>query len=387
MLPPRRKAIPPNISFSVISLRPASALRTRAAWACENVMGGGRTIARGFKNHDPSRLGLVGNRRSTHDIAGPDSARISTPPPLGPVGMPTLEVRGLAKSIDGQPVLKDVTFGLQDGELAAILGPSGGGKTTLFRCILGELTPEAGEIFIDGQEVGQLPTERRGIGVVYQSFALFPHLSVADNIGYGLRARRVPADTAHARISEMLDLVHLQGKENRFPRELSGGERQRVALARALCVGPRILLLDEAFGSLDATMRTQVVQEVRSIIRRQKVTTLFITHDQEEAFMFARRMIVLNDGRVVASGSPETMMKNSDPFIQDFMKMVLFAEATVQMGPDGSPYITLDGGAKIPVHITDVRGGEKVHVKVKQGAEAERIEVWQRDAKYSVLDC
>src|SRR5437879_6364787 len=187
--------------------------------------------------------------------------------------MPTLEVRGLKKSIDGHGVLKDVSFGLQDGELAAILGPSGGGKTTLFRCILGELTPEAGEIFIDGQEVGQLPTERRGIGVVYQSFALFPHLSVADNIGYGLRARRGPA------------------------------------------------------------------------------------------------------------GSTETMMKHSDPFIQDFMKMVLFADAIVQMGPDGAPYITLDGGAKIPVHIPDVRGGEKVHVMVKKGAEAERIEVWQRDAK------
>src|SRR5256886_6106988 len=113
-----------------------------------------------------------GNRRSTHDIAGPDSARISTPAPLGPVGMPTLEVRGLAKSIDGHPVLKDVTFGLQDGELAAILGPSGGGKTTLFRCILGELTPEAGEVFIDGQEGGQLSTEGRGIWGLYQNFAL-----------------------------------------------------------------------------------------------------------------------------------------------------------------------------------------------------------------------
>ncbi|HVG37457.1 MAG TPA: hypothetical protein VNA10_06960, partial [Thermoplasmata archaeon] len=152
-------------------------------------------------------------------------------------------------------------------------------------------------------------------------------------------------------------------------------------LARALCVGPRILLLDEAFGSLDATMRTQVVQEVRSIIRRQKVTTLFITHDQEEAFMFARRMIVLNDGRVVGSGSPESMMTNTDPFIQDFMKMVLFAEATVQMTPGGSPYITLDGGAQIPVHIPDVRGGETVHVMVKKGADAERIEVWSGDAK------
>src|SRR5207247_10074452 len=167
---------------------------------------------------------------------------------------------------------------------------------------------------------------------------------------------------------------HLQGKENRLPRELAGGELQRVALARALCVGPKILLLDDAFGSIDATMRTQVVQEVRSIIRQQKVTTLFITHDQEEAFMFARRLVVLNEGRVVASGTPESMMTNPDPFIQDFMKMVLFAEATVQMAPDGFPYIVLDGGAQISVHIPGVRGGEKGHVMVKKGAAAERSE-------------
>src|SRR2546422_1494138 len=129
--------------------------------------------------------------------------------------MPTLEVRGLKKSIDGHGVLKDVSFGLQDGELAAILGPSGGGKTTLFRCILGELTPEAGKILIDGQKVGQLPTERPGIGSVYQSFALFPHLSVADNIGYGLRARKVPAGIAPSPIAEMVDLGHPEGKKNR----------------------------------------------------------------------------------------------------------------------------------------------------------------------------
>src|SRR3989449_5052057 len=217
MLPPRRKAIPPNISFSVISLRPPSALRTRVAWACEYDMRvGGQPLA-GSKTMTRTRgSSLPGNRRSTHDTPGPNSARISTPTPFGPVGMPTLEVRGLAKSIDGQPVLKDVTFGLQDGELAAILGPSGGGKTTLFRCILGELTPEAGEIFIDGQEVGQLPTERRGIGVVYQSFALFPHLSVADNIGYGLRARRVPARPPKGRGSGMLDPPSPPGKKKRL---------------------------------------------------------------------------------------------------------------------------------------------------------------------------
>ena len=300
--------------------------------------------------------------------------------PHGLRSMPTLEVRRLKIAFDGHEVLRDVSFGMQDGELAAILGPSGGGKTTLFRCILGELRPMAGEILIDGQDVARLPTERRGIGVVYQSFALFPHLTVAENIGYGLRARRVVANKAEARVAEMVDLVHLQGKEHRLPRELSGGERQRVALARALAVGPRILLLDEAFGSLDATMRMQVLQEVRSIIRRQKVTTLFITHDQEEAFMFSRRMIVLNDGRVVASGAPEVIMSTVDPFIQDFMKMVLYAEAIVQLGSDGLPFVMLDGVTRIPVHIPDVRGGEKVHVMVKKGAEAERIEVWPHDA-------
>src|SRR5207245_9129555 len=158
------------------------------------------------------------------------------------------------------------------------------------------------------------------------------------------------------------------------PRELSGGERQRVALARALAVGPRILLLDEAFGSLDATMRMQVPQEVRSIIRRQKVTTLFITHDQEEAFMFSRRMIVLNDGRVVASGAPGVIMSTVDPLIQDFMKRVLYAEAIVQLGSDGLPCVVLDGVTRIPVHIPDVRGGQNVHVTVNKGEQAERSE-------------
>jgi len=294
--------------------------------------------------------------------------------------MPTLEVRGLKKSFNGHGVLRDVSFGLKDGELAAVLGPSGGGKTTLFRCILGELEPDAGEIYVDGQEVERLPTERRGIGVVYQSFALFPHLTVADNVGYGLRARREPREVVRDRVAEMLDLVQLEGKEARRPHELSGGERQRVALARALAVNPKILLLDEAFASLDATMRGQVVEEVRSIVTKQKVTTLFVTHDQEEAFLFARRMIVLNDGLVVASGTPETMMTHPDPFIQDFVKMILFTEATVELTPGGSPYAVLDGGTRIPVHIPGVRGGEKVHVMVKKGARSGSAEVFHGDA-------
>src|SRR5437867_10567114 len=226
-----------------------------------------------------------------HRTPDADSARISTPSPFcrshaDPRGPRAQEVHRRPRGSEGR------IFRTARRRIGRDLGSLGRRETTLFRCILGELTPEAGKILIDGQEVGQLPTERRGIGVVYQSFALFPHLSVADNVGYGLRARKVPTGVARGRIAEMLDLVHLPGKENRLPRELSGGERQRVALARALCVGPKILLHDEAFGSLDATMRTQVVQEVRSIIRQQKVTTLFITHDQEEAFMFARRLIV-----------------------------------------------------------------------------------------------
>src|SRR2546428_3708663 len=156
----------------------------------------GRASARGFKNHDPPARLVAPWKQALHARRSRAEFRTySCPLSLRAVGMPTLEVRGLSKSIDGHAVLKDVTFGLQDGELASILGPSGGGKTTLFRCILGELTPEAGEIFIDGQEVGQLPSERRGIGVVYQSFALFPHLSVAGNIRVGFRGPRGPGRT------------------------------------------------------------------------------------------------------------------------------------------------------------------------------------------------
>jgi ABC-type sulfate/molybdate transport systems ATPase subunit len=218
------------------------------------------------------------------------------------------------------------------------------------------------------------------VGIVYQSYALFPHMTVKENVAYGLRVRRTPRAKLEARVEEMLDLVQLRDKAAERPDVLSGGERQRVALARALAVEPRLLLLDEAFTALDATTRTEVVQEVRSIIKRLGVTTLLITHDQEEAFLFSRHVLVLNDGKVVTMDTPDRVMMYPHPFVQDFVKMVLIHEAKVERDGDGRTFVTAEGGAEIPIEIPGVRPGDVVHVMVKKGP-TQSIEVWPTDAQ------
>ncbi|MFA5861388.1 MAG: ABC transporter ATP-binding protein [Candidatus Thermoplasmatota archaeon] len=294
--------------------------------------------------------------------------------------MPRLEVQGLCKRFEGRNVLDDITFTARPGDVMAVIGPSGCGKTTLFRCILGELEPEEGRILLDGVDVTVRPVEKRGVGIVYQSYALFPHLTVAKNIAYGLQVARVGGPKTQARVKEMLDLVQLAGKSERFPRDLSGGERQRVALARALAVQPRVLLLDEAFAALDPTTRSEVVQQVRDIIKRLHVTTLLITHDQEEAFLFARRVLVLNEGRIVTIGDPDAVMAHPHPFVQGFVKMMLLKRSKVEVDPiTGESFVTLEGGQRLPIHLPRVQAGDEVHVMVKKGPQSQSIEVWPSD--------
>jgi ABC-type Fe3+/spermidine/putrescine transport system ATPase subunit len=290
-----------------------------------------------------------------------------------------LGIDGVSKSFGRKRVLDGITFDVPQGDILAVIGPSGCGKTTLFRVILGELRADEGRILIDGVDVTHLPPEKRGVGIVYQNYALFPHMSVADNVGYGLRMRGVDAAKRAAKVKEMLELVQLTGKEEARPHLLSGGEKQRVALARALAVEPRILLLDEAFTALDATTRAQIVQEVRGIIQRAGVTTLLITHDQEEAFLFSRHVLVLNEGRVVTLDAPERVMTHPHLFVQEFVKMCLIHQARVEADERGDTFVTTDGGAEIPIHIPGVRPGDIVHVMVKKGP-TERIEVWRTDA-------
>lgn len=293
--------------------------------------------------------------------------------------MPSLRVEGLRKAFDGKPVLRDVSFEARPGDIVSVIGPSGCGKTTVFRCILGEITPDAGRIFVDNEDVTNIPTEKRGVGIVYQNYALFPHLSVEENVAYGLRAAGKSKNQSRDRVREMLEVARLPDSADKRPNELSGGERQRVALARALAVEPKILLLDEAFAALDAATRGNVVQEVRAMIKRLNVTTLLITHDQEEAFLFSKRVVVLNDGMVVVQGRPSDVMATEDAFVKSFVQMLMIERTRVVLDDGGLPCVRLESGRPVPIDIPGLNEGDEVHVMIKKGPRTESIEVWPRD--------
>ena len=217
-----------------------------------------------------------------------------------------LACQGLSKSFDGQRILSDLSLRVEAGQFVALLGPSGCGKTTTLRLIAGFETPDAGTISIQGRRVADatknLPPEQRNIGMVFQEYALFPHLSVADNISFGLRVSR---GAKKQRVNELLELVGLDGLADRMPHALSGGQQQRVALARALAPSPAILLLDEPFSNLDAALRTQVRMEVHGILSAASVTSVFVTHDQEEALSLGDQVAVMFDGRIAQISTPQ----------------------------------------------------------------------------------
>jgi putative spermidine/putrescine transport system ATP-binding protein len=270
-----------------------------------------------------------------------------------------------------------MSFDVPAGDILGIVGPSGCGKTTLFRCILGELSPHQGRIVLDGKDATAIAMERRKVGIVYQTYALFPHMSVADNVGYGLRARGVRSGERRARASHLLELVRLNDKAASFPAELSGGQQQRVALARALAVEPEVLLLDEAFAALDPTTRAEVMHEVRGIISGLGLTTLLVTHDQEEAFLFSRHVLVMNEGQVVVMGTPAEVMSHDNPFIRDFVKMILLEVGTVE-GRRGTAFVALPNGHHLPISLPGIAPGDRVHVMIKKGPGSETVAVWPR---------
>ena len=218
-----------------------------------------------------------------------------------------LEVSQLSKNFGQTRVFNDINFQIQQGEFVTLLGPSGCGKSTLLRCIAG-LTPfDAGRISVGGEDITHTPPQRRGIGMVFQSYALFPNMTVQENTAFGLKMQGIaPAERAQ-RVQEILDLVELRQHANKLVHQLSGGQRQRVALARALVVRPRILLLDEPFSALDARIRKSLQDEVRRIQLQLKLTTIFVTHDQEEAMILSDRIFLMDGGRIVQDGSAEAV--------------------------------------------------------------------------------
>lgn len=230
-----------------------------------------------------------------------------------------LELKSVTKSFGAVTVLEDINLAVNDGEFITILGPSGSGKTTILRMIGGFTQPSGGEILLDGQDIAGVPINRRPFNTVFQDYALFPHLTVAKNVGYGLLVRGVSQGERRRRVAETLDLVQLGDLADRYPAEVSGGQRQRVALARAIICQPRLILLDEPLAALDVELRKQMQLFLKKIQREIRTTFLFVTHDQEEAIAMADRICVMNFGRVLQLGSPhEVYYRPRSEFVARF---------------------------------------------------------------------
>uniref|UniRef100_A0A151K338 Spermidine/putrescine import ATP-binding protein PotA n=1 Tax=Trachymyrmex cornetzi TaxID=471704 RepID=A0A151K338_9HYME len=216
-----------------------------------------------------------------------------------------LELRNVAKEYDGKIVLRGISLNIHEGEFITILGPSGCGKTTLLRLIAGFEKPSSGQILFQGKDLIKIPIYKRQINTIFQSYALFPHLNVFDNIAYGLKLKKINKDRIRKEVLKALSLVKLEGMEDKDINDLSGGQKQRVAVARALVLNPKILLLDEPFAALDLKLRQQMQLELKKIQREVEITFIFITHDQEEAFTMSDRVVVLNNGQMQQIGSSQ----------------------------------------------------------------------------------
>jgi sulfate transport system ATP-binding protein len=245
----------------------------------------------------------------------------------------SIHVRGITKSFGSFRALDDVSLEVPEGTLLALLGPSGSGKTTLLRIIAGLESPDLGTIEEDGQDITDRHARQREVGFVFQHYALFRHMSVFENVAFGLRVRKTPRAEVRTRVEELLRLVRLDGLGGRKPAQLSGGQRQRVALARALAIRPKILLLDEPFGALDAKVRVELRQWLRRLHDEIGMTSVFVTHDQEEAFELADRVVVMNHGRIEQQGTPDEVFENpATPFVIDFLGHVNVFHGRVQDG-------------------------------------------------------
>ncbi|MBX7193901.1 MAG: sulfate ABC transporter ATP-binding protein [Sandaracinaceae bacterium] len=275
----------------------------------------------------------------------------------------TLEASAVSKTFGKHKALDDVSVTIREGELVALLGPSGGGKTTLLRVLAGLESPDAGQVRLRGQEVTRSGPHARGVGFVFQHYALFREMTVFENVAFGLRVKprgeRPSEAVIQKRVHELLALVQLEGLAGRHPDQLSGGQRQRVALARALAVEPKILLLDEPFGALDAKVRKELRGWLRRLHDELHVTTVLVTHDQEEAFEIADRVLVIHEGRIHQDGTPDALLtRPASPFVADFVSESAIVHGTVR----GSGVIALDEVASLEAPVGARVALKKVHI-------------------------
>ncbi|NHJ46726.1 MAG: ABC transporter ATP-binding protein [Asgard group archaeon] len=287
--------------------------------------------------------------------------------------MPFIDVTNIGKQFEDSIAIADISFTLEEGELVTLLGPSGCGKTTVLKLIAGLLQPDSGKIIVDGIDVSTIETENRNIGFVFQSYALFPHLTVAENIAFGLETRKWAKEAKIDRVKELLELVDLQGFGKRFPGELSGGEKSRVALARALAPNPNLLLLDEPLSALDVSLKESLQKAICEIQKKVKVTTIYVTHDQREAMEISDRIIILESGCVVEIGTPrELYLKPKKRFTAEFLGITNIFSGKIKI-EDGKTIIETSFG-KLQIGLDKKDVSESILVAIYP----EQIQVSQK---------
>ncbi|MBI3706582.1 MAG: ABC transporter ATP-binding protein [Proteobacteria bacterium] len=263
-----------------------------------------------------------------------------------------VRLEAVSKRFGPVTAASDITLDVRRGEFLTLLGPSGCGKTTLLNLIAGFVEPDRGDIYIDGQRVTETPPYQRSLGVVFQNYALFPHMSVAQNVAFGLKMRKVGAGEIRARVQQALDIVHLAGLGERRPRQLSGGQQQRVALARALVVDPKVLLLDEPLSALDKNLRAEMQVELKQIQRRVGVTTVFVTHDQGEALSLSDRIAVMSDGAILQLATPAGVYRRpASSFVASFIGNVNRLSARLAAIDGGTARVEVAAGGSVDVPL------------------------------------
>ena len=278
-----------------------------------------------------------------------------------------LELKNIKKGFGETDVLNGITLSIEKGEFITFLGASGCGKTTTLRIIAGLETPDSGRVFLDGKDVASVPPNQRDVNTVFQNYALFPHMNVEANVGYGLKIKRVPKAEIKKKVAEILELVQLTGYEKRMPSELSGGQKQRVAIARALVNSPKLLLLDEPLGALDLKLRRTMQIELKRLQKKLGITFLYITHDQEEAINMSDRIVVMKDGRFEQIGTPDEIYNHpKTSYVADFVGNANVISGVVQKVTETEAQVLIENQMMYAEPITGICEGMKVNLAVRR---------------------
>lgn len=278
-----------------------------------------------------------------------------------------LELKNIKKGFGETDVLNGITLSIKKGEFITFLGASGCGKTTTLRIIAGLEEPDSGTVFLDGKDVTSIPPNQRDVNTVFQNYALFPHLNVEANVGYGLKIKRVPKAEIKKKVTEILELVQLTGYEKRMPSELSGGQKQRVAIARALVNSPKLLLLDEPLGALDLKLRRTMQIELKRLQKKLGITFLYITHDQEEAINMSDRIVVMKDGRFEQIGTPDEIYNHpKTSYVADFVGNANVISGVVQKVTETEAQVLIENQMMYAEPIVGIREGMKVNLAVRR---------------------